>query len=231
MSVYLLERAAEALGSIADDVVFLGAATLPLWITDPGARELRPTLDVDVVVEVTTRAAYNRFEDRLRDAGFRDEGSIIGRFKFGKEDNLLDAIPADASILGFDSYWQQASIAEAQVVSLPSGVDIRALSPSRLLATKLEAFAGRGGGDYLGSSDFEDIVGLIDGRAELSREVTESNAKLRRYVARELSRHLGDPKGKAAIAAHLEMGRDGRIRAAQAVIPRINEMLAAAPAA
>lgn len=104
MTVELLDEAAAALGEMRDDVVFLGAATLVLWITDEGLPPLRPTADVDVVVEVTTLIEYNRFEARLRAAGFRDEGSVLGRFLFGPNDLQLDAIPADASILGFKNH-------------------------------------------------------------------------------------------------------------------------------
>lgn len=37
MSIELLETAAEALDDLLDQVVFLGGATVSLWITDPGA--------------------------------------------------------------------------------------------------------------------------------------------------------------------------------------------------
>lgn len=86
MSIELLEEAAAALGELTDEVVFLGAATLPLWITDPAAPPVRPTADVDVIVEVTTLIAYNEFEQRLRKVGFRDEGTMIGRFLLGGSD-------------------------------------------------------------------------------------------------------------------------------------------------
>jgi predicted nucleotidyltransferase len=149
MSIDLLERAAAA-----------------LWITDPAAPPLRPTKDVDVVVEVSTLVAYNRFEQRLRLAGFRDAGRMLGRF-IHDGDLQLDAIPAEASILGFENHWQRASLGSAVERTLPSDVAIRALAPANLLATKLEAFAGRGRNDYLASPDFEDIIALLDGRQEI----------------------------------------------------------------
>jgi hypothetical protein len=49
MSIELLERAAEDLAPFLDDVVFVGGATVTLWMTDPAAAEPRPTKDVDVV--------------------------------------------------------------------------------------------------------------------------------------------------------------------------------------
>jgi hypothetical protein len=69
MSVELLERAATALGPLVDEVVFVGGATIVLWITDPAAPPPRPTVDVDVVVEVTSRLGYERFGERMRGRG------------------------------------------------------------------------------------------------------------------------------------------------------------------
>ena len=62
MSLELLGRAARALEPVLGEVVFLGGASIVLWITDPAAPAPRPTKDVDVVVEVTSRAAFHSFE-------------------------------------------------------------------------------------------------------------------------------------------------------------------------
>lgn len=80
MSIELLELGASALGTLTDEVVFVGGATVTLWITDPAAPPPRPTKDVDVIVEVASRTAYHAFEKRLRDAGFRDDGEVICRW-------------------------------------------------------------------------------------------------------------------------------------------------------
>jgi hypothetical protein len=42
--------------------VFVGGATLGLWITDPAAPEPRPTKDVDLIVEVASRGGFHEFE-------------------------------------------------------------------------------------------------------------------------------------------------------------------------
>ena len=107
---------------------------------------------------------------------------------------------------------------------MPSGTSIRALPAANLLATKLEAFANRGRGDYLGSPDFEDIVALVNGREELSVEVSGARAELRAYVAKELEGHLGEDRAIDAIVAHLEAGGDGRQRASSVVLPRLRRM-------
>ena len=62
MSIELLERAADALRPLLSEVVFLGGASIVLWITDPAAPTPRPTKDVDVVVEVSSRFEFHAFE-------------------------------------------------------------------------------------------------------------------------------------------------------------------------
>lgn len=44
------------------------------------------------------------------------------------------------------------------------------------IATKLEAFADRGGGDFLASHDLEDITTVTDGRPELTDEAAAAPA-------------------------------------------------------
>ena len=54
------------------------------------------------------------------------------------------------------------------------------------VATKLEAFKGRGRGDVFNSSDLEDIIAVIDGRATIVAEIQKQTAELRTYVGTEI---------------------------------------------
>lgn len=83
----MLERAAQELAPFLDEVAFVGGATIALWITDEGAPVLRVTKDVDLVVEVASRAGWYRFEERLRAHGLLDQP------------RFLDAI--DGTVVGF----------------------------------------------------------------------------------------------------------------------------------
>lgn len=171
----------DGLDDLVDDVVFVGGATLVLWVTDPGAPPIRPTEDVDVIVEVTTRKAFHSFEDRLRRRSFMNdrESGVICRWRHRESGLILDAMPADARLLGFENRWQGAAMPYAVTRPLPSGRAIRAVPPPFLLATKLEAFNGRGRGDFLGSRDFADVIALVDGREELVDEIRSAPGELR----------------------------------------------------
>jgi predicted nucleotidyltransferase len=221
MSIALLEAATAALGELIREVVFVGGATIGLWITDPAAPEPRPTKDVDVIVEVATRGQFAAFEQRLRERRFREDQGIICRWLEPRTGLILDAMPTDASILGFASRWHAAAVPHAVMRALPSGAQIVAVSPPFLVATKLEAFAGRGGADYVGSRDFADLVSLFDGRAELTEEIEAAPPDLRGYVAAELARHRRQPRFLDGVYGGLSFDAASQDRAERVVVPRM----------
>jgi hypothetical protein len=230
VSLELLELAAQALDPVLDEVVFLGGASITLWITDPGAPPPLPTKDVDVVlVDVTTLSAFYAFEERLRSLGFEEDrdAGIICRFRQLDSDLSLDAMPAEPSILGFENRWQAASIPHAVERELPSGARIRAASPPYLLATKVEAFKSRGRSAFLTSRDFADIIVLIDGREELVAEVLEAPNELRAYLAQELASLMEEPRFLDGVFAALRGDTASQARAESVVMPRLRKICAA----
>lgn len=228
MTVELLELGAAKLGDLVDEVVFVGGATITLWITDPAAPPPRPTKDVDVIVEVATRAEYQAFEERLRTAEFAHDGKVICRWRHRSSGLILDAMPTNAAILGFENRWQRESFPHAAEVNLPSGTNIRAVPPPFLMATKLEAHLGRARGDLLGSRDFADVVALVDGRAELAAEVRAAPADLRRYLETTLMSFLSDDRILDGVQAQLLPDGASQQRAEELVLPRIREIADAA---
>ena len=54
LNLEMLRIAVENLGKLADEMVFVGGCTTGLLITDEGAAEVRPTDDVDSIVEITS---------------------------------------------------------------------------------------------------------------------------------------------------------------------------------
>jgi hypothetical protein len=161
-------------------VVFLGGATIGLWITDPAAPPARATRDVDAIVD----APYVRLQDldvRLRARGFRNDQDIICRYVH-RTGSVLDLMPVDTEVLGFSNRWYPLALIHAERLELPSGRRVRVVAPIWLIATKVEAYLGRGGGDPLSSPDFEDLVRLIDGRPTLEHEFDAVPVELRGFL-------------------------------------------------
>jgi hypothetical protein len=86
---------------------------------------------------------------------------------------------------------------------LSSGTIIRLVTAPYFLATKIEAFDGRGGDDYLASHDLEDIIALVDGRPGIEGEVEQSDPGVRSFLAESASRFLDDALFIEAIPGHL----------------------------
>lgn len=220
MSVELIEAAATSLGAeLLEEVAFLGAASIPLWITEDGAPPPRATRDVDVVVEVGSLVAYYKLGERLKERSFSEdsEAQEICAWKHGPTSLRLDVMPTEAAILGFTNRWYADGLAAAVRVTLPSAQVVRAVPPPYLLGTKLEAFKGRGRDadgalDFLGSRDFGDIVVLIDGRSEVVDEVLASPAPLREYLAEEFALLSEDVRFESGIAGHFlpDLASQGR---------------------
>lgn len=157
----MVKTVARGLEDLKDRVVFLGGAATSLLITDPALPHVRTTLDVDVIVEVVSRMDYYRLEDTLRERGFTqriDSDSPVCRWSF--QNVLLDIMPTDERILGFANRWYAPAIQNAEVVSIDEDLDILLVTAPFFLATKIEAFTGRGSGDFLSSHDVEDIISI-----------------------------------------------------------------------
>ncbi|MEZ5478321.1 MAG: hypothetical protein R3E95_12825 [Thiolinea sp.] len=80
------------------------------------------------------------------------------------------------------------------------------VSTPYFLITKLEAFDGRGEGDFLLSHDIEDIVAVIDGRPELIEEVMQAESTLRQVLSRRFQALLNNERFLEALAGHLPSG-------------------------
>ncbi len=65
--------------------------------------------------------------------------------------------------------------------------DIRIISAPYFVATKIEAFNGRGNNDFLSSPDLEDIITILDGRKEIVSEIQGANKELQAYIAKSFN--------------------------------------------
>ena len=107
-------------------------------------------------------------------------------------------MPIDAKALGFTNRWYRAAVESADTTTV-AGQTIRMVKPVYFVATKLEAFHGRGPDDVTLSHDLEDIVAVIDGRAEIVGEITNANADVRAYIVSEIRGLISDDDFREAI--------------------------------
>ena len=178
----LFEAVVRLLRPVLDDLVFVGGCTTGLFLTDAAASGIRPTKDVDAIVDVTSYAKYAALAERLRALGLAEDttpGAPLCRWR--RAGMIIDVMPTDASVLGFSNRWYPAAIETAQVQQV-AGHDVRIVTPPLFIATKLEAFHGRGADDVFASHDLEDIVAVVDGRPEIVAEVAAADPDVHAYI-------------------------------------------------
>lgn len=179
--VQMLEKAAKLLAALNQKIVFIGGATISLYLDEISAVDTRPTKDVDCVINVTTRTKYYLLEEQLRQIGLeQDQGKIICRWQY--QELILDIMPADTSILGFSNPWYKSGLKKSIIYHLPSGQEINIFPVTYLLASKIEAFNGRGNRNFIYSHDLEDIILLLDGCPVLEEEIKQADIKVKKFI-------------------------------------------------
>jgi hypothetical protein len=199
----LFESVVQLLAPVLDDLVFVGGCTTGLFITDPAASGIRPTKDVDAIVDVTSYAKYDALADKLRGLGLAEDttpGAPLCRWR--RDDIIVDVMPIDPAVLGFSNRWYPAAIETAQTWRI-AGHDVRIVTPALFVATKLEAFRGRGDDDVLASHDLEDIVAVVDGRPEIVDDVAAADEQVRASIAGEVRSLLANPDFLEALPGFL----------------------------
>ena len=182
--------------------MFVGGSAAGLLINDPAIPNIRPTLDIDVIVEIATRGDYYRLQQRLREKGFSEAmgETVLCRFRHGPI--ILDVMPTDPTILGFANRWYADAAHNAQLLKIDE-VKLRVVTSAYFLATKLEAFHGRGNHDFMLSHDMEDIIAVLDGRLEIVEEISESDEGVQTYLEKEFTILLNDEDFLDALSGHL----------------------------
>ena len=200
----ILIEAARLLKPLLGELAFVGGSTTALLITDSAAADVRPSYDVDAIAEISSYAAYAAFSQRLRSLGFREdetEGAPICRWHQNK--TILDVMPLDEKILGFSNRWYKPAMDHAEERELEPNLRVRVVTSVYFCATKLEAFAGRGKQNYMSSKDLEDLVTVIDGRAEIVEEIRLASKAVKSYIALEIKKLLGTAEFTDALPGYL----------------------------
>jgi predicted nucleotidyltransferase len=224
-NVALLETVANRLGkALRNRLVFVGGAVVGLLITDPAMPSIRPTQDVDLIAEVLARADFYELENLLRAQGFAQDLRPDAPICRWQVDHVtVDVMPTLQGILGFTNRWYDLAVSTAQPIILPSGTTIHVVRAPVFIATKLEAFAGRGGGDYLFSHDLGDLLSVVDGRDTLLDEYAACPPALRAYLAQSIGSFLTKRAFIEALPGHLpgDAASQARLPDLQAKLQRL----------
>ncbi len=127
-------------------------------------------------------------------------------------------MPVESKSIGFANKWYRAAFDNAKITTLPSGAEISVIRAPEYLACKYEAFADRGDGDYLMSKDMQDIVSVVNGRSEITKEIDQAPEELKGYLVEQFNQLAASSVFKNDLPGLLDQHQ-------QHNIPKINERI------
>lgn len=203
INIVRIKAVNRALGKYADQSAFVGGATVSLYADTPSF-EARPTDDVDVIVELLSYAKESELDEELRKIGFRNDIESGIRYRYRYDGLIVDVVPVQSEVSGFGNKWYPDGYRNAIIHRIDDRSAVKIFTAPYFIATKLEAFLGRGRGDGRTSRDFEDIVFVLEHRAVVWEELEETNGELRLYLRVQFQSVLQNKYADEWIGAHVD---------------------------
>jgi hypothetical protein len=72
----VIKKIAFALGELNKQVIYVGGATVGLYINDPAADDVRPTKDVDISLSIATIGELEKVREELTRKGLKNEQNL-----------------------------------------------------------------------------------------------------------------------------------------------------------
>ena len=175
----------ERLKGVPFEFAFLGGSVLSLLVNDPTADTIRVTKDIDILANIRTRTAFHREERTLEARGFRHDTSEDAPIcRWIADGIVVDVLPVREEVLGWKSRWFEEALKAASVV-------------------EIEAFEDRGRGDFICSTDFEDVICLFNGRTTLVNEII-AEATVCPVLAGKFATYLENPDVEDAVMGFVQ---------------------------
>jgi predicted nucleotidyltransferase len=199
-----------ALEELADEVIFIGGAAVSLY-TDRPSLETRPTDDVDILIELLNYNEYAVIEEKLRKKGFVNDTASGVLCRYIIHGVMVDVMPTSDNVLGFSNRWYPEGFANSGRVIIDNNYSIRIFSAVYFIAAKMEAFKSRGKNDGRTSSDFEDIIFILNYRNAVWDELQAAPQSVKKYLKDSFKKLIDDTYIYEAVSAHLEYNEQQRV--------------------
>lgn len=183
-----IEEIADAMQDLNERLVYVGGVVTGLYATDPTATEPRPTDDVDCIVNTISYGEHIAFEELLRAKHFKNDqtpSAPLCRWIYNSE--KVDVMPTGENALLFGNPWYMSGYSKRIPYILPSGKTIYILSVGYYIASKISALLLRGGNDWRGAKDFEDIVYVLNYCTDIIDKFKTEDADVQSFVSKQFA--------------------------------------------
>ena len=218
----VIKKIALALGEVNKQVIYVGGATVGLYINDPAADDVRPTKDVDISLSIATISELEKMREGLNKKGFIQtaEDGVICRFRY--EDVKVDVMNTKAIGWAPANPWFASGFENRLQIEI-EGQTIFIIPLPYFIATKFAAYNSRGKNEPRTSHDFEDIVYVLDNCTDLVEQINTANEEVKLFLKSEFESILNDKVKQEAVAGNLFYeSRDERYTM---IIDKLNQMV------
>ncbi len=142
----------------------------------------------------------------MRSLGFKNDivSGVICRYII--QGIIVDIMPTDPTVIGFSNRWYPEGFERAILFVLDGQTTIRIFSLPYFVASKWEAFKGRGNNDYRTSKDFEDLVYLLENVDDFEEQIQNAPEHLKAYLKEEFTPIINRSDFEEGLYAHLQGG-------------------------
>lgn len=199
----MLATVANGLEKFLSKVYFIGGSVVELYLDNSVNDPVRPTEDVDCVLEITSKLDFREWEKLLVSCGFKhdmSENAPICRWIFNRVhvDIMLPNLQ-----MGFTNKWYAEGIKHSFNCQLNKNLQIKLFELPYFLATKFEAVLHRGSSDLRTSHDFEDIIYLWSNIPDIFERCKKTDSNLQNYFSVTLKNLMNNWTFNESIEAHL----------------------------
>ena len=198
----IIKKVALTLGELNNDVIYVGGATVSLYINDPAADDVRPTKDIDISLQILSIPQLEQIREQLVDKGFKQSADlgVICRFKL--DDVLVDVMSTKAVGWAPANPWFADGFNQRETVLIDE-IPVQIMPLPYFLASKFSAFTDRGGSDPRYSKDFEDIAYILNNRMDWHEVLIASEPEVKEFLARQLQEIVDSSKLQEALRSNL----------------------------
>jgi predicted nucleotidyltransferase len=197
----VVRKIARALGTLNEKVIYVGGAVVSLYINDIAADEIRPTVDIDIALQILSLTELESLREELSKKGFKQNSKDTVMCRFRYDDIMVDVMSTTEVGWAPSDRWFGPGFKNSIKIDV-EGQDIRILPLSYFLATKFSAYHSRGT-DPRTSHDFEDIIYILDNRTDLVEQIAQAADDVKSYLENEFTGMLNNPVMMEAVSANL----------------------------
>ena len=105
----------------------------------------------------------------------------------------VDVMPIGENALLFGNPWYMPGYNKREPYTLPTGKTIYILPVTDYIASKINALLLRGGNDWRGAKDFEDIVCVLNYCTDFIDKIKTEDTKVQSFVSKQFAQMIKRP--------------------------------------